>query len=87
MWMKHVCQDESGEWYGWGRVLDYIGIGWEDDIFSQEDPKPLCQECVATLGRDFTLEQKEGKLEKGTCWSCGRKRKVSRYIATGEVQK
>lgn len=30
-WMKHVCKDESGEWYGWGRVLDYIGVGWEDD--------------------------------------------------------
>jgi len=21
---------ENGNWYGWGRVLDYIGIGWED---------------------------------------------------------
>lgn len=29
-WMKHVCRDENGNWYGWGRVLDYIGIGWED---------------------------------------------------------
>lgn len=29
-WMKHVCRDESGNWYGWGRVLDYIGIDWED---------------------------------------------------------
>ena len=28
--MKHVLQDENGEWYGWGRVLDYIGVGWED---------------------------------------------------------
>lgn len=29
-WMKHVCRDEDGNWYGWGRVLDYIDIGWED---------------------------------------------------------
>ena len=29
--MKHVMQDENGEWYGFGRVLDYIGVGWEDD--------------------------------------------------------
>ena len=29
-WMKQVLQDENGEWYGWGRVLDYIGVGWED---------------------------------------------------------
>ena len=21
---------ETGEKYGWGRVLDYIGVGWED---------------------------------------------------------
>lgn len=87
MWMKHVCQDESGEWYGWGRVLDYIGVGWEDDLFDPDNPKPVCQECVAALGRDFTMEQKEGKQEKGTCWSCGRKRKVLPYVATGEVQK
>lgn len=31
MWMNHVCQDESGEWYGWGKVLDYIGVGWNDE--------------------------------------------------------
>lgn len=30
MWMNHVCHDDNGEWYGWGRVLDYIGVGWED---------------------------------------------------------
>jgi hypothetical protein len=30
--MKTVQEimDENGDWYGWGRVLDYIGIGWED---------------------------------------------------------
>lgn len=30
-WMRHVCQDDNGEWYGWGRILDYIGVGWADD--------------------------------------------------------
>lgn len=30
-WMHEVCTDpETGEKYGWGRVLDYIGVGWED---------------------------------------------------------
>lgn len=30
-WMYNCCTDEvTGEKYGWGRVLDYIGIGWED---------------------------------------------------------
>lgn len=77
MWMKHICQDETGEWYGWGRVLDYIGIGWEDDLFDREDPKPLCEECVERLKKDFTLEGPEEAPHKGTCWACRRKRKVA----------
>lgn len=30
MWMNHVCQKENGEWYGWGHVLDYVGVEWRD---------------------------------------------------------
>lgn len=89
MWMNHICQDENGEWYGWGLVLDYIGVGWKDDIFDQEAPKHLCRECVDTLQKDFVLGRPAGleavQEKKGTCWSCGRKRKVSLYYATGEV--
>ena len=30
-WMKNCCVDEeTGERFGWGKVLDYIGVGWED---------------------------------------------------------
>lgn len=30
-WMYRCCTDpKTGEKYGWGRVLDYIGVGWED---------------------------------------------------------
>lgn len=30
-WMYQCCTDsETGEKFGWGRVLDYIGVGWED---------------------------------------------------------
>lgn len=29
-WMNDCCKDENGEAYGWGRVLDYIGIPWRD---------------------------------------------------------
>ena len=30
-WMYKCCKDEkTGEPYGWGRVLDYIGVKWED---------------------------------------------------------
>ena len=29
--MHDCCVDEqTGEHYGWGKVLDYIGVGWED---------------------------------------------------------
>lgn len=28
--MYRLVQDENGQWYGWGRVLDYIGVGWEN---------------------------------------------------------
>lgn len=27
-WMNKCCTDENGNKYGWGLVLDYIGIGW-----------------------------------------------------------
>lgn len=29
-WMNSCCEDENGEKYGWGRVLDYIGVEWRD---------------------------------------------------------
>ncbi len=30
-WMYECCTDENGIKYGWGRVLDYIGVKWEDE--------------------------------------------------------
>lgn len=29
-WMYRCCEDTDGKPYGWGLVLDYIGVGWED---------------------------------------------------------
>lgn len=28
--MNRCCFDENGTPYGWGKVLDYLGIGWRD---------------------------------------------------------
>lgn len=28
-WMYRCCKDENGQYYEWGKVLDYIGIPWE----------------------------------------------------------
>lgn len=38
-WMYECCTDEAGEKYGWGKVLDYIGIGWEDDPYQANKKK------------------------------------------------
>ena len=29
-YMNKCCTDENGNKYGWGKVLDYIGVGWRD---------------------------------------------------------
>lgn len=29
-WMTRVMQDKDGNWYGWGRILDYIGVEWRN---------------------------------------------------------
>lgn len=30
-WMLKCCVDENGNEYGWGKVLDYIGVGWRPE--------------------------------------------------------
>lgn len=30
-WMYRCCTDKNGQPYGWGKVLDYIGVDWEYD--------------------------------------------------------
>lgn len=35
-WMRRCCTDENGEKFGWGRVLDYIGIRWTPETLEQD---------------------------------------------------
>lgn len=36
-WMNKCCTDpDTGEKFGWGRVLDYIGVEWEDEYFDMD---------------------------------------------------
>ena len=40
--MFHLCKDENGNDFGWAKVLDYIGVGWDpttigDNIAGQMD--------------------------------------------------
>lgn len=34
-WMYECCTDSNGERYGWGRVLDHIGVKWEDEYHDE----------------------------------------------------
>lgn len=43
-WMYRCCTDpQTGEKFGWGRVLDYIGVEWEDEY------KPEPEQIELTL--------------------------------------
>lgn len=50
-WMYRCCTDpETGEQYGWGRVLDWIGVGWENrpdtDCVGQLSIEVLAMETI-----------------------------------------
>lgn len=36
-WMYRCCKDADGTPFGWGRVLDYIDVGWQDEVFDMEN--------------------------------------------------
>lgn len=44
-WMYECCTDSSGVKYGWGRVLDYIGVPWEDVPDKSEQLTLFEEEC------------------------------------------
>ena len=41
MWMTHVDKLANGTWYGWGHVLDYIGVGWRNPETQFTDAEQL----------------------------------------------
>ena len=47
MWMNHVDRLPDGSWFGWGHVLDYIGVDW------REPEKHLIAEEERQLSFDF----------------------------------
>ena len=48
LWMNHVMQREDGSWFGWGHVLDYIGVEWRDPEFVIENEQ-ICIDLAASI--------------------------------------
>lgn len=74
MWMTHVDQDADGNWYGWGKVLDYIGVAWRYPEWylgkSLTPPPPMpgmisLGELLEMTGEAAHKEPKEGDGENG----------------------
>lgn len=50
-WMHHVMQDEDGEWYGWDRVLDYIGVEWrKPELYIEQKRQSEAVEQMTLFG-------------------------------------
>lgn len=61
-WMYKCCTDKTtGEKYGWGRVLDYIGVEWEDI-----PAKQLTLEDLFGGNNDGKVRQSQEQKEAGT---------------------
>lgn len=45
--MFHLCKDKDGNDYGWAKVLDYIGVGW--------DPTTIGDNCKGQMSIDDFL--------------------------------
>ena len=54
-WMNRCCTDEDGTKYGWGRVLDYIGIKWRDPEHWYLNPEMQGQMSI------FDLMEEKGR--------------------------
>lgn len=49
-WMNRCVTDlETGEKYGWGRVLDYIGIEWRDIPYAEADQISLFNDISGSI--------------------------------------
>lgn len=59
-WMYRCCIDpETCEKFGWGKVLDYIGVSWEDEY------KEIEQMSIFEMEQTGTNYKREGGVENG----------------------
>lgn len=58
-WMYRCCKDDQGKPFGWGAVLDYIGVHWT--------PETLAQDIEIQNAKKAKKQfQKEAKARKGS---------------------
>lgn len=50
-YMKNCCTDENGNKYGWGKVLDYIGVEWENEPEIQMTIEEWMPQAIPTAAR------------------------------------
>lgn len=55
--MFHMCKDEDGNDYGWAKVLEYIGVGW--------DPATIGGNCKGQFSMNFDGTDLVGFKENG----------------------
>ena len=55
--MFHMCKDKDGNDYGWAKVLDYIGVGWEPTTIGGQLQR----------ADEFTVRSDD--IKKGACLS------------------
>ena len=52
-WMHRVMQDDNGEWFGWDRVLDYIGVKWRKPwLYIEEKRNAEAVEQLSLFGKN-----------------------------------
>ena len=56
--MKCCTDPETGEKYGWGRVLDYIGVPWEDIPAVQMTLEELIKKVEGKHGTGKELDER-----------------------------
>lgn len=61
-WMNRCCSDANGKPYGWGLVLDYIGVRWRPETLEAD---VALQEAKAEKKREAARRKEERQRVKG----------------------
>lgn len=80
-YMYRCCKDKAtGQKYGWGRVLDYIGVKWEDEYMEVYNEKTIISEfrsgkSIDKIANDMYLARK-GNGAKTSKYDCRKEAEI-----------